>query len=131
MNELNTALYSTLSAGTALLSLLGGTAIYHLQAPDGAALPYLIYSWQGGGPTTEVRYLTSQVEFIRAYGTTALQAGSIMAAADALLDYTPMTVSGWTNIFLAREGDYEMVETLPNGEQVYTDGGFYRIMLDK
>ena len=40
-NELNAAVYSQLSGGTALVSALGGTAIYHGVAPEGRALPGL------------------------------------------------------------------------------------------
>ncbi len=53
MNALETALYNTLSGGTALTALLaGGTAapsIYNQQAPDEAAFPYVVFALQGGG----------------------------------------------------------------------------------
>ena len=56
--------------------LLGGTFIYHLQAPDSKALPYVVWNWQGGGLTPD-HDIISGLEWIRAYGTSAAQAGSI------------------------------------------------------
>ena len=131
MNDINAGLFSALSSGTALIGLLGGTAIYHLQAPDDKDLPYVVYSWQGGGRTGEVRNLTDQLEFIRAYGTTAYQAGAIDAAITTLLDNVAVSVSGWTTCLLHRQDDFESIETLPNGEKVYAMGGFYRVVIDK
>ena len=48
-NALNTALYTKLSGGTALTGALGGTCIYHGVAPEGAALPYVVWSYAAGG----------------------------------------------------------------------------------
>ena len=48
-NALNTGIYSTLSGGTALTTALGGTAIYYQQAPDEAALPYVVWELPGRG----------------------------------------------------------------------------------
>ncbi len=131
MNELNAAIFSALSSGTALVGALGGTAIYHMQAPEGAALPYVVYSWQGGGRTNEVPNLTNRVEFVRAYAANAAQAGTIDAYCKALLDNKTLTVTGWTNIWTVREDDYESVETPVNGVPVYAIGGMYRVILDK
>ena len=42
--------------------------------------------------------------FIRAYsGVSAVEAGSIDAAIDTALHMQPLTVSGWTDLWLARE----------------------------
>ena len=49
INALNAAIYSKLSGGTALVSALGGTCIYHGIAPEGRALPYVIWSYVAGG----------------------------------------------------------------------------------
>ena len=43
-NALNAGIYTTLAAGTALTGALGGTAIYYQQAPEAAALPYVVFS---------------------------------------------------------------------------------------
>lgn len=132
INLLNSALYSKLSAGTALTALLaGGTAgIYHMQAPEGAALPYVVYSWQGGGQTNEVPDLQNRIEFIRCYASSAATAGSADAAIYNLLHGQSLSITGWTTVSLQREDDYETVEIPANGSPVYTMGGLYRLILD-
>lgn len=136
MNVLNTAIYSRLQTTSALTSLLAGTmAIYDRQAPEGQAYPYCVFSVQGGGDTNDTaNRLKNLMVFVRAYTAGpngAAQGGSIDAQIDAALHLNPLTISGWTNIWLARETDIELVETPPTGQQVYTSGGMYRVMMDK
>lgn len=134
MNVLSTAIYSRLQGTAALTSLLAGTtSIYHLQAEEGESYPYVVFSTQGGGDMNDTsNRLKNLVLYVRAYsGVDAAQAGSIDAQADAALHLVPLTVSGWTNIWLARETDLETVETTPTGQKVYMSGGFYRLMIDK
>lgn len=134
MNSLSAGIYSRLQTTSALTSLLAGTtSIYHLQAEEGESYPYVVFSTQGGGDVNDTpNRLKSLVLFVRGYSeTSAAQAGSIDAQADAALHLVPLTVSGWTNIWLARETDLETVETTPTGQKVYMSGGFYRVMLDK
>lgn len=134
MNELDAALYTRLQ-GTAITSQLSGTtALYHIQAPENATLPYIVWNIQGGGDENLTQNRTKNlVVFIRAYsGNTAAQAGSIDAQVDAALsNSSPLTVSGWTNIWLAREQELETVQLEPNGKQVFMAGGLYRVWLDK
>lgn len=134
MNELNTALYSRLQGTSAVTSLLAGTtSIYHLRAPNNAGYPYIVFSIQGGGDENDTANRTKNlVLFIRAYsGVSAKQAGSVDAQIDAALHLTPLTVSGWTDFWLAREEDLEAVESEPDGQSIYMRGGFYRVRLDK
>lgn len=135
MNVLNTAIYTRLANTSAITSLLaeGSASIYHLQAKNNAALPYIVYSHQGGGDDNDTANRTKNlVRFVRAFsGVSALQAGSIDAQIDAALHLVPLTVSGWTDFWLAREEDLETVETEPNGQKIYMQGGFYRVRLDK
>ena len=134
MNEVNQAIYSKLTAGTALTALLAGTAsIYNMQPPDNTSMPYVIFNLQGGGDEnmTPIR-AKSLVYFIRGYSkTSAAAAGSIDAQVDALLHGNSISATGWTNFWLAREADFEQTENLPNGEKAYMSGGFYRVRLDK
>lgn len=134
INALASSIYSRLQGGTALTALLSGTtAIYHMQAPEAETLPFVVFSLQGGGDENLDRNRTKDLSvFVRAYsGSSAAQAGSIDAQIDGLLHLLPLTVSGWTNIWLSRETDLETVETEPNGQQVYMQGGFYRVHLDQ
>lgn len=133
MKFLNTALYSRLSGATAITSLLAsGTPVYAAQAPEGATLPYIVYSVQGGGDTNDTNNrLKNLVLFVRAYATTNARAGSIDGAIDTALHLVPFTgVTGWTNIWLAREEDLETVENPPTGSQVFMNGGLYRCFMD-
>ena len=135
MNVLDQALFSKLANTSAITSLLaeGSASIYHLQAKNNVTLPYCIWSLQGGGDENETANRTKNLlVFVRAYsGVSALQAGSIDAQIDAALHLVPLTVSGWTDFWLAREEDLETVETEPNGIKKYMQGAFYLVRLDK
>ena len=130
MNAINYGLNSALAGGTALISLLGGTAIYHGQAPESASLPYVVFSQQGGGPeNTHADDARDLLYFVRGYATTGKAAGDIDDAISALLHRKSITVSGWRNFWLARETDYEFVETTATGGLIFTAGGIYRIRI--
>lgn len=129
-NALNTGIYSTLSAGTALTTVLGGTAIYYQQAPDGAALPYVVWNYQGGGDDnlTQSR-MKNLLVYVRGYAASPALAGTIDAYCDALLHGKTISVTGWTNFWTAREEDISLVENLPDKTRVYSEGGVYRVRL--
>jgi len=134
-NALNTAIYSTLSGGTALTALLAGTtAVYYMQAPDAATLDYVVWNWQAG-PTDDnetAKRANTGLAFVRAYsGTSAARAGSIDAQIDALLHNKTLTVSGWTNFWTAREESMSLVEVDEAGKQIFMAGATYRVRLGK
>ena len=134
MNELNTALYGTLSAGTALTALLPGTtSVYYQQPPDNTARPYVVWNIQGGGDENMTpKRRKSLVLYIRAYSdTSAANAGSIDAQVDNLLHGKTLSVTGWANFWLNRESDIELVENHPSGEKTWSAGGFYRVRIEK
>ena len=136
MNVLDAAIYSRLKTTSAVTSLLAGTtAIYHLQAPEGQAYPYVVFNIQGGGDVNETaRRRKNLMVYVRAYTTGlngAAQGGSIDAQIDSALHLVPLTISGWTNTWLARETDIELAQNEPNGQQVHTNGGVYRIVSNK
>ena len=133
MNALDSALYSRLQ-GTAITNLLPGTtSIYHLQAPDNATKPFIVWYVQGGGDENHTAHRTKNlVVFIRAYsGVSAAQAGSIDTQIDTALHLAPLTVTGWGNLWIARETDLELPEVTPSGVTAYMAGGTYRIRLEK
>lgn len=124
-NELNQGIASALG------SVLGTVKLYHLQAPDDEPLPFVVSSWQAGGRVGNVPDLVERLEFVRAYGTSAYQAGTIDAAIAGALDGKNIAVSGWTTCTMMRQGDYESVDNLTNGELSFAMGGIYRILLDR
>ena len=136
MNLLDAAMYGKLAGGTALTALIGGTAaprIYHLQAPEGAVLPYVVFGLQGGGDENFSPHRTkNMVEFVRAYsGVSASEAGTIDAQIDPLLHNQSLSVTGWTSVYTVREQDLELVENPPSGSAVYMNGGMYRVVIDR
>ena len=133
MKALNASIYSRLNGATALTSLLAGTtSVYYLQAPEGAALPYVVFNIQGGGDVNDTaNRLKNLIIFIRGYATSTVRAGSIDSAIDTAIHLVPFTnMTGWTNIWLARETDLETVENPPSGSPIYMNGGLYRCFLD-
>jgi len=133
MNALNKGLFDTLKGGTALTNALGGTAIYNVQAPDNAVLPYVVFSVAGGGDENITPSRSKNIlYYVRAYSkTSAAHAGTIDGFVDTLLHGKSLSVTGWSNFWLARETDVENVDNEPSGEKVWMSGGYYRVRLDK
>lgn len=131
-NALNTAIYNQLKAGTALITALGGTALYYLQAPDEAVQPFVVWSYQAGGDENQTPNRTKNIVVnVRSFARTAAQAGTIDALVDGRLHMQTLSVSGWTNFWLARETEVALVENLPNVEKSYMAGALYRVRLDQ
>lgn len=133
MNVINATLYSTLTGGTALTALLSGTtAVYNLQAPDNATMPYVVFSQQAGGPLNiNPSDMRDQLYYVRGYSqVSAGAAGSIDTAISNLLHHKNLTVTGYTNFVTNREQDVELVENRPDGSYCYSAGAIYRIRLD-
>ena len=130
-NALNAALYTKLSGGTALTNALGGTCIYHGVAPEGAALPYVIWSYAAGGADNFTpRESVQQVVYVRAYADTAKKAATIDAHINNLLSGT-LSVAGWNNFWLAREEDFLLPEIDEAGKHTWACGAYYRVRMDK
>ena len=130
-NELNAAIDGRLTAGTALIAELGGTAIYHGYAPEGCALPYVVWSYQASNRDNWTPRDSSQtIVFIRAYAKTAKAAGKIDDKVDALMK-TTLSVGTWNNFWLAREEELYLPETDEAGKTIWMCGAYYRIRLDK
>ena len=142
MNALSVAIYNQLKAGAALTALIGGTAlpntpggvaIFQTQAPDNQSLPYVVFSYQGGGDLNINPWrIKDLLIFVRAYsGDSGAAAGAIDTQLDALLHNKTLTVAGWKNFKTRRETDIEPVVQLPSGENAYCAGGIYRIRLSQ
>lgn len=128
-NVLHAALFSALS-GTAVTTLLGGTAVYYAIAPDEAALPYVVFSKVGGGPLNDNPHDDrAPLYWVRAYAETAALAGSVDAAVSTALHRGALTVTGYTNIWTARELELAGVELDDARQRTYYAGAYYRIRL--
>lgn len=132
-NVLNTAITSCLTAGTTVTGLLAGTtSIYFSEAPPGAAMPYVVWNYQGGGELNLTpKRMKSELVLVAAYARDRGLAGTIDAAIDPLLHGQTLTVSGWTNYWTSREGDFTSLEYEPTGQPVFGVGAYYRVELSK
>jgi hypothetical protein len=132
-NALNAAIYSKLSGSASLVAALGGTAVYFQQAPEGAPLPFVVWSYQAGGDENATpRRTVNQIILMRSFSGTASQAGSIDGIIDGLLHGHTLTVSGWSNNFwLMREQEINLVENLPSTLPVFVTSALYRVRLEK
>ena len=128
---LGSALYSVLS-GTALGTLTaGGTlapSVFHEQAPDNSALPYVVFLYPSEtDDNTSPQRLKDVV--VRVYGVAGndAQAGTLDSTVDGLLHNKPLaTTGGWKNLRLVRENGYQLITTDEAGKRYYTSGADYR-----
>lgn len=131
MNEIDKAIFSKLSGGTALVTALGGTAIYCQEAPEGASLPYVVFTFAGGGKENlNPSALINTVYYVIAYSDSKPEAGTIMALVDALLQGGSLTVTGYTNFDTHGEQFLPVPIDHSNAQPVYGDGRVYRIRID-
>lgn len=134
MNAVETALYSRLTGTAGLTALLASSsAVYLDQAPQNAAFPYVVFGLQGGGDDNKSPHRAQSLLYMVKGLTTANMsaAGNIDAQADAALHLVTLTVTGWTNTWLARESEIEYVEDIGGGKRVFHRGGVYRIRIAK
>lgn len=130
-SALYSGLFSQLSGGTALIAALGGTAIYQMQAPPNAALPYVVMSSAGGGPENITPSdMRNQIIYVRAYANTPAQANSLDALVSERLHRQVITVTGFTNLYTWRETDFQLVDNPADQSPVYVAGADYRVRLD-
>lgn len=127
IGALNTAIYSTIG-GTITNA---GTAVYYLAAPDNQALPYVIWDYVADiDENFDGNRTKNSLVFIRAFAATAQAAEAIDAQIDAKLHLKTLTVTGWTNFWMARENAYSSGLTDQAGRRVYMSGAEYRIRND-
>jgi hypothetical protein len=145
LGDTSAAIYTVLSGGTALVAQLAtvpgvaGTAslpaIYDMQAPDGAPLPYVIFQHQGGGPDNITSAgIESNVWAVKIHTASgAKNASQIFALVDELLHRKNLSISGGTvnTWWCCREENVKLLENLPNGKRIWMRGGIYRIRTSK
>jgi hypothetical protein len=128
MNAVEAGLYTALTGGTALLSTLGGTAIYNGVAPRGVSVPYVVFSLASGieenmTPTDSQRL----VYLVKGVAATLVQAGTIADQVNALLHDQELTVSGSVNFWTSRETIVRYTEVQETGRTLGHAGGEYLI----
>jgi len=134
MNVIEAGLYTALAADTALIAELGSTAIYSRHAPQGAAMPFVIFNHAGGGHENLTPSDTqSHVYLVKAVASEAQgakKAGTIDALIIGALHKQALTVTGYTNFYMAAEEEVQLTETSGEGGFIYHTGHYYRIRID-
>jgi len=137
VNQLETALYTKLTGASSLTSLLnaGTASVFHRQAPENAAPPYVVFGKQsrvperviGGGAVAweDALYLVKAV----VESPSALLAGSIAARIDQTLDQAALTVTDHTHLACHRDSDVDYVENATGGQVIQHRGALYRIQV--
>lgn len=125
-------LYSVLSADSTLAGLVS-TRIYSYLAPDGSALPFVTYSYQGGRDVIViggVRIMNSglyQVKVVTQSNSMVGATETIATRIDDLLTRATGTVTGAIILACVREQPIGYVEN-SNGLRYNHAGGLYRIV---
>ena len=127
---LNATLYSALT-GAAITN--AGSAVYFIQAPDGRALPYIIFDYVNEGDDNDNPHRAKNcVVFIRAYAESPSVAGTIDGQIDAALHNKVLSVTGgYTNFQTRRENGMSNVEVNAAGKKIFMSGADYRIRAAK
>lgn len=110
--DIDAALYTALDASI--------VDVYREFAPDGAALPYVIFYLTAGGPTnTEPGIVLDQVYRVESRGSTQAEAFAAHQAVYAALHNQTLNIAGWGNYWTACEGEVRLFPELYNGNQLY------------
>jgi hypothetical protein len=130
-----------LAGDTTLNNLLGAPAtgyskaIYHQQAPAGAAFPYIIFNRQSGVPTeafTDPSALETDVWLIKAIdrSTSADTAESIANRIQTLLNDATLSISGAAHLYLRRQSDVDYAE-VDDGVTFKHAGSLFRLVYEQ
>jgi hypothetical protein len=131
-NAVNAALYGRLAGDATLVALLaaGTLSIFADSAPDNAVLPFVVFSHHSGVELSlQAHRDPDELLYVRAFAGSPLLAGSIDARLDQLLHFQPLTVAGFTNIWLARETDVSLTEKDAARVTTWNVGALYRSKL--
>lgn len=131
-------LYSLLHGDATLLAMLGkhpksGECIYNALAPEGAALPYVVYQLQSPGLDTiavgTIRIAANPLYVVRGVSASSfVEAGAIAARVDELLHGTRGQSAGGIVLTCYREQPLKLPPEVTAGKVThYHQGGVYRI----
>ena len=130
MNVIETGLYTALNV-SAITTKLGGSYIYDPVAPPGQSRPYIIFTHAGGGhENVNPSDLQNHIYLVKGVANTKKFAGEVQILILAALHKQTLTVSGYTNFWMAAEEEVRMVEVLDDGKTVFHCGSYYRVRID-
>lgn len=135
MNELAAGIYTTLAGNAGVTTAVGGTAIHHGTAPQGASYPYIVFSL----PSEVDNYALAQqvsADFLvtvkavtksPAVSPSRKKAGEIDAAVKTALNDASIALTGKTLLSIRRQSGFAYDEQADG--VIYTHiGGDYRCM---
>lgn len=132
MNAIEAGIFSQLAGGTALISSLGGTAIYIDNALDNQAYPYLVFSLQAGGEdTTTANEIEQPLYFVRVWNRVPEDADTIYQLAHARLQEQVFSITGYNWLWCRREQRIDGTEKQTDGTRAYYRGGLYRLVAQR
>lgn len=132
MQALDAALYAQLATAATTLYSLVVARVYDALAPQGAAMPYVVFNVQAGGylnlTPTDYGEWVYQVKGVAASQSVA---NSIDSAIATRLHNMALSVSGWTLVSCMRENEAPSYIEIVNGAPIFNRGSFYRIRASK
>lgn len=132
-NAVDTAIYNQLASGTALIALLGGTAIYNGNPPRDVALPWVTFSLSGGVEDNQTPARTQRLVYlVKGVAISVYVAGQIAAQIDTLLHGAAgsLSISGGTAFWASRESVVRYQEIDPAGHVIGHAGGEYAFRVE-
>ncbi len=132
MNPIEAGLKTKLEAYSALTTLLSSaTAIWNQAAPSETPIPYVVFSWTGGGlENINPSEMHSLLYLVKAIADDATEAGVLQGHIRGALHKTTLTVSGYTNFYTACEDEVQLTEVPREGTLLFHRGYYVRIRID-
>jgi hypothetical protein len=134
--KVRVALYNKLNVASVMTA--GATGVYYHTAPEGAVLPYIVFSRVAPGAVKRAAFDTNLVleddlwqisVFVDEDVSTTEEphkvAGDILTAAEAAIG-TDLTISGNTVEAMFRASDIPSMSNLSNGRYIYHEGFNWR-----
>lgn len=138
MNELDTAIFNKLTGDSTLTALLsaGTASVFNGMAPQGASLPYVIFSAASDRDgytlateaTVDFIYTVKAVTESPAASPSKKSAGVIAARIKTVLNDAPLTIAGRTWLSTRRESLIDYSETSTSKVYQHT-GANYRVWI--
>ena len=127
---MGSALYTKLSTHAGLTTALGGTAIYQAFVPQGTSPPYVVFTLAGGGDDNTTQRRARSVSYLAQVVANSLaSATAVDAQIDSALHGQQLTIAGWGNHWMARNGDVGPWIQEDGGQLFWRAGGFYDIWI--
>ena len=131
-SPLDAALYTKLTGGTALTSLLASaTAVFNWLGPENTDPPYVVFNSQSDVPVYTLSGVAYENTIYTVKGVTlgpsAAAAGAIATQIDLALNDQTLTISGYTQMYMRREQAIDYPEVVA-GQRYHHRGAMYRII---